>query len=79
MSRRNIDMTGLTTKDFVANSRRADTYHATIQNNTSQSLTITVTNQNILKNSTGIAWGSKAVPILALSLCGLSGGHCSSW
>jgi hypothetical protein len=50
--RHTIEMGGLTSKVFSANYRRADTYHATIQNNTSQSLTITTTNQNILSDST---------------------------
>jgi hypothetical protein len=36
-----------TTKTFAANPRRGDTYHATIQNLTNQSITITVTNQRI--------------------------------
>jgi len=50
--RHSIDMGGLTSKPFVANFRRGDTYHATIQNNTSQSLTVTATNENILRDST---------------------------
>lgn len=36
-----------TTKKFAANSRRGDTYNATIQNLTTQTITITVTNQDI--------------------------------
>lgn len=36
-----------TTKTFAANPRRGDSYHATIQNLTDQSITITVTNQRI--------------------------------
>lgn len=47
MSRRTIDMTGLTTKKFVANSRRGDQYSSTIQNLTGQTLTVTVTNDDI--------------------------------
>lgn len=39
------------TKTFAANPRRGDTYHATIQNLTDQSITITVTNQNIQGSS----------------------------
>ena len=40
-----------TTKTFVANPRRGDSYHATIQNLTDQSITITVTNQDIQGSS----------------------------
>ena len=40
-----------TTKKFAANPRRGDTYHATIQNLTDQSITITVTNQRIQGDS----------------------------
>ena len=47
MAVRNIDMTGLTSKKFVTNLRRGSEYNATIQNLTGQSLTITVTNQDI--------------------------------
>lgn len=47
MSRHTVDMDGLTTKSFVANSRRGEQYHATIQNLSGQSLTITVTNDDI--------------------------------
>jgi len=36
-----------TTKQFAANTRRGTDYKATIQNLTDQSITITVTNQNI--------------------------------
>lgn len=35
------------TKKFAANVRRGDTYNATIQNLSGQSITITVTNQDI--------------------------------
>lgn len=47
MSQHTVDMTGLTTKKFVANSRRGSEYNATIQNLSGQSLTVTVTNDNI--------------------------------
>lgn len=47
MSRSNVDMTGLTTKSYVANQRRGSDYFATIQNLSGQSLTITVTNDDI--------------------------------
>lgn len=50
---RHINMDGLTSKVFSANYRHPDQgYFATIQNNTTQALTITVTNQNILANTT---------------------------
>lgn len=47
MSRRTVTFDNETTRKFVANSRRGDDYHATIQNLSGQSITITVTNQNI--------------------------------
>lgn len=40
-----------TTKDFAPNYRRGAEYQATIQNLTSVTLTITVTNQNIQQNT----------------------------
>lgn len=49
--RHSVDMTGLTTKKFVANARRGDQYHATIQNLSGQSLTVTVTNMDIFGDS----------------------------
>lgn len=42
-----IDMTGLTTKKFVANSRRGSDYKSTIHNFSGQSVTVTVTNKDI--------------------------------
>lgn len=39
-----------TTKDFAPNYRRGSEYQATIQNLTSTTLTVTVTNQNIQQN-----------------------------
>ncbi len=47
MSRRTITFASDTTKKFVANPRRGDQYHATIQNLTDQTMTITVTNDDI--------------------------------
>ncbi len=51
MARRNINMDGLTTKDFVVNHRRGSEYKATIANNTAQTLTVTVTNEDIQGSS----------------------------
>ena len=45
--RSSIVFTADTSKQFAANSRRGDTYNATIQNLTTQTITITVTNQDI--------------------------------
>ena len=45
--RSSLVFTAETTKKFAANSRRGDTYNATIQNLSGQSITITVTNQDI--------------------------------
>lgn len=47
MSRHTVTFTAQTTRNFVANSRRGEQYHATIQNLTAQTITITVTNQDI--------------------------------
>lgn len=49
--RSSITFTAETTKQFAANSRRGDSYHATIQNLSGQSITITVTNQDIQGSS----------------------------
>jgi len=51
MGRHTVDMNGLTTKNFVSNSRRAGQYNATIQNLSGQSLTVTVTNDDIQGSS----------------------------
>ena len=47
MSQTSITFSGDTTKKFVVNHRRGDQYRATFQNNTNQSITITVTNQPV--------------------------------
>lgn len=47
MARRNITFTAETTKNFVPNHRRAGEYTSTIQNLTNQTITITVTNEDI--------------------------------
>ena len=47
MARRNITFASDTTKNFAPNHRRAGEYKATIQNLTDQTVTITVTNQDI--------------------------------
>jgi len=51
MSRHTVTFAAETTRNFVANSRRGDQYHATIQNLTDQTITITVTNQDIQGSS----------------------------
>lgn len=45
--RSSLTFTAETTKQFAANTRRGTDYKATIQNLSGQSITITVTNQNI--------------------------------
>lgn len=47
MSRQTITFTAETSKVFAADPKELGGYHATIQNLTNQSITITVTNQNI--------------------------------
>lgn len=49
--RRTITYAGDTTKKFVANSRRGTDYNASIQNLTDQTITITVTNEDIQSSS----------------------------
>ena len=51
MSRHTITFTADTTKNFVPNTRRGSDYNATIQNLSGESITITVTNQNIQGSS----------------------------
>ena len=51
MSRRTVTFDAETTKNFVPNSRRGNQYIATIQNLTAQTITITVTNQDIQEAS----------------------------
>ena len=47
MAQRTVTFASETVKDFVANHRRGSEYNSTIQNNTDQSITVTVTNQDI--------------------------------
>ncbi len=49
--RHTITFTAETTKKFVANSRRGPEYNATIQNLSGESITITVTNEDIQSTS----------------------------
>ena len=51
MSRHTVNFTAETTRNFVPNSRRGPEYNSTIQNLTSQTITITVTNQDIQGSS----------------------------
>ena len=63
--RSSISFDSDTTKQFSANTRRGDSYHATIQNLTDQSITITVTNQNI--QSSNPTFGVPAVGALVIT------------
>lgn len=47
MTRRTINFSSDTTKTFAPNHKRGSEYVSTIQNNTDQTITITVTNQDI--------------------------------
>jgi len=47
MSRHTVTFSSETTRNFVPNSRRSTGYNATIQNLTAQTITITVTNDDI--------------------------------
>lgn len=51
MSRHTVAFASDTTKNFVSNSRRGAEYNATIQNLTDQTVTITVTNDDIQSSS----------------------------
>jgi len=51
MSRRTVTFANELTRNFVPNTRRGTEYQATIQNLSGQSITITVTNQNIQGSS----------------------------
>ena len=47
MARHTVTFAAETTRNFVANSRRGPEYQATIQNLTAQTITVTVTNDDI--------------------------------
>ena len=49
--RHTVTFTAESTRNFVANSRRGPEYNATIQNLSGQSITITVTNDDIQSDS----------------------------
>lgn len=51
MARHTVTFTAETTKNFVPNTRRGNQYIATIQNLTTQTVTVTVTNQDIQGSS----------------------------
>ena len=51
MARHTVTFTATDTKNFVPNPRRGNQYNSTIQNLSGQSITITVTNQNIQKTT----------------------------
>lgn len=51
MGRSSLTFASDTTKTFAANPRRGAEYHATIQNLTDQTITVTVTNQRIQGSS----------------------------
>ena len=65
MGRSVITFDGDTTKTFAANPRRGNQYNATIQNLTDQTVTITVTNQDIQGSSP--TFGTPAVGALAIA------------
>ena len=50
MPQRTLDMNGINSKFFVANSNRGAEYYSTIQNLSGQTLTVTVTNMDIQGN-----------------------------
>ena len=56
MGRRTVDMEGVTTVIVVLNSKRGAQYHSTIQNNTGQTITGTVSNDevNFTNPATGV-------------------------
>lgn len=51
MSRRTVTFTASAAENFVPNTRRGNQYIATIQNLTTQTITITVTNQDVQDDS----------------------------
>lgn len=69
MSRRTIEFNAETTRNFVPNHKRGSEYVSTIQNNTNQTITITVTNQDIQCSSpTFVTPAAGAVVITAGSM-----------
>lgn len=76
MARRTVTFDAETTQNFVPNHRRGDQYIATIQNLTSQTVTITVTNEDIQgTNPTFDTPPSGALAITAGSIGTLSTPH----
>lgn len=73
MARRAIEFSSETTKNFVPNQKRGAEYVSTIQNNTDQTITITVTNQDIQASSpTYTTPASGAVVIIAGAMGSIS-------
>lgn len=76
MSRHTVTFAADTTKNFVPNSRRGTDYNATIQNLTTQTITITVTNDDIQSASpTFDTPASGALTILAGAIGVLNAGY----
>ena len=54
MGRQTVTFESSLSEVFAANPKRGSQYYATIQNNTDQSITVTVTNQDIQENPTPV-------------------------
>ena len=70
MARRTVTFTAETTQNFVPNSRRGPQYNSTIQNLSGQSITITVTNQNIQGSSPTFDTPSAGALVIANGVIG---------
>ena len=66
MARKTIDFVADTVKFFAANPRQLAGYQSTIQNNTGQSITITVTNNNVRSGLSGATYAAPAVGALVI-------------
>lgn len=70
MSRSTITFTAETTKNFVPNTRRGPEYNSTIQNLTDQSITVTVTNQDIQGTSPTFDTPAAGAVVIAAGVIG---------
>ena len=79
MSRRTITFASDATRNFVANSRRGNQYHATIQNLTDQTMTITVTNQDIQGASPTFDTPASGAVVIAAGAIGVINESYDGW
>ncbi len=77
--RHTITFTSETTKNFVPNHRRGAEYNATIQNLSGQSITVTVTNEDIQSTSPTFDNPSSGVFVIADGVIGVLNEPYDGW